>query len=105
VVLDFVGAEPTMALAAGSVRPGGDVEIVGLAGGVLQYQFGAVPFDVTLSIPYWGTIIELMEVLDLARRGLIRAHVERFTLEQADAAYARMREGTLDGRAVIVPNG
>ena len=44
-------------------------------------------------------------MLDLARAGKIRAHVERFGLEQAADAYSRMREGSLDGRAVICPNG
>ena len=105
VVLDFVGADATMALAAQSVRMGGDVAIVGLAGGVLQYQFGAVAFDATITIPYWGTAIELMEVLELARQGTIRAHVEHFLLDHVDQAYARMREGSLDGRAVVCPNG
>jgi propanol-preferring alcohol dehydrogenase len=103
VVLDFVGADATMALAAQSVRMGGDIEIVGLAGGALPFQFGAVPFDVTVSIPYWGTVIELMEVLELARQGVIRAHVERFPLDRVAEAYERMREGSLDGRAVICP--
>jgi propanol-preferring alcohol dehydrogenase len=56
-------------------------------------------------MPYWGTAIELMEVLDLARRGEIRAHVERFPLDRAGEAYERLRQGTLDGRAVICPHG
>jgi len=105
VVLDFVGADATMALAAASVRAGGDIEIVGLAGGTLQCRFGAVPFDATISIPYWGTTVELMEVLELARRGAIRAHVERFPLDRVEEAYQRLREGSLQGRAVIVPHG
>ena len=105
VVLDFVGADATMALAAASVRMGGDVEIVGLAGGVLQYQFGAVAFDATVSIPYWGTTIELMEVLELARQGVIHAHVERFPLDRVADAYERLRDGSLEGRAVILPHG
>ena len=54
VRLDFVGADSTMALAVGAVRPGGDVEIVGLADGSLPYTSGAVPVDATLSILFWG---------------------------------------------------
>jgi|SoimicmetaTmtLPC_FD_contig_51_79757_length_393_multi_2_in_0_out_0_1 alcohol dehydrogenase, propanol-preferring len=46
-----------------------------------------------------------MEVLELARQGEIRAHVEHFALDCVEEAYARLREGRLDGRAVIVPNG
>lgn len=104
-VLDFVGNDATMALAGQSVRMGGDIAIVGLAGGTLPYTFGAVPFDATLSIPYWGTAIELMEVLDLAREGRIHAHTERFSLDDVEQAYDRLREGSLNGRAVICPNG
>jgi propanol-preferring alcohol dehydrogenase len=46
-----------------------------------------------------------MEVLDLARAGKIRAHVERFPLDRVEDAYERMRNGNLDGRAVICPHG
>jgi propanol-preferring alcohol dehydrogenase len=58
-----------------------------------------------LTIPYWGTAVELMEVLNLARAGEIHGHVERFGLDRVEDAYARMREGALDGRAVICPHG
>ena len=79
--------------------------VVGLAGGKFEFAFGALPFEAQLTIPYWGTAVELGEVLELARAGRIRAHVERFALDRAEDAYARMREGTLEGRAVICPHG
>jgi propanol-preferring alcohol dehydrogenase len=79
--------------------------VVGLAGGTIEFGFRALPFDATLTVPYWGSAIELMEVLDLARRGDIRAHVERFSLDDASRAYERLREGSIEGRAVICPGG
>jgi propanol-preferring alcohol dehydrogenase len=103
LVLDFVGAEPTLTLAAQIARTDGEITIVGLAGGTLPVAFGRVPFECPVSIPYWGSAIELMEVLALAREGKITPHVERFPLERAHEAYERMRAGTLEGRAVIVP--
>lgn len=105
LVLDDVGADDTLALASEISRFQAHVTVVGLAGGKLEFAFGAVPFESQLTIPYWGTAVELMEVLDLARVGKIRAHVERFPLDRVEDAYVRMREGTLDGRAVICPNG
>ncbi|HWA55005.1 MAG TPA: NAD(P)-dependent alcohol dehydrogenase [Solirubrobacterales bacterium] len=105
LVLDDVGADETMALGGEVSRFEGHLTVVGLAGGKLEFAFGALPFESQLTIPYWGTAVELGEVLELARAGKIRAHVERFGLEQAPDAYARMREGSLDGRAVICPNG
>jgi propanol-preferring alcohol dehydrogenase len=104
LVLDMVGAEDTLALGAQIVRFESHLTVVGLAGGSLEFAFGALPFECRLALPYWGTAVELMEVLDLARSGRIRAHVERFPLERAGDAYRRMREGTLEGRAVICPN-
>lgn len=105
LVVDMVGSDDSIALAAAAARFESHLTIVGLAGGKFEFAFGAVPFEAQLTIPYWGTAVELGEVLDLARAGKIRAHVERFGLEQAGDAYQRMREGSLAGRAVICPHG
>jgi propanol-preferring alcohol dehydrogenase len=105
LVVDNVGADETLALAAKVVHFESHLTVIGLAGGKFEFAFGAEPFEAQLTIPYWGSAIELAEVLDLARAGRIRPHVERFPLERVDEAYERMRAGTLDGRAVICPNG
>jgi propanol-preferring alcohol dehydrogenase len=105
LVVDNVGADETIALAAAVAGFESHVTVVGLAGGKFEFTFGAEPFEAQLTIPYWGTAIELIEVLDLARAGKIRAHTERFSLGEAGEAYRRLREGTLDGRAVICPHG
>jgi propanol-preferring alcohol dehydrogenase len=39
----------------------------------------------------------------LARAGTIRIDVERFGLEQAIDGYRRLRNGDVDGRAVVLP--
>ena len=105
LIVDNVGADETIALGAAVAGFESHVTVVGLAGGKFEFAFGAEPFEAQLTIPYWGTAIELIEVLDLARAGKIRAHVERFPLDRAADAYTRLREGTLDGRAVICPHG
>ncbi|HET6570544.1 MAG TPA: NAD(P)-dependent alcohol dehydrogenase [Solirubrobacterales bacterium] len=105
LVVDHVGADETIALGAQVSRFASDVTIVGLAGGKFEFAFGAMPFDATLTVPYWGSAIELLEVLDLARAGRIVPHVERFPLDRVEDAYDRMREGSLEGRAVICPHG
>ena len=43
------------------------------------------------------------EVLDLARSGAIHVETETFSLDEAPEAYRRLHEGTLRGRAVVVP--
>ena len=106
VVLDFVGAEATLAVAAASVAVAGDVTIVGIGGGTLAVGFGGgLPFEVSASFPYWGSRPELMEVVELARQGLISSHVETFTLDEAPTAYERLHAGDINGRAVVLPHG
>ncbi|MBX5475256.1 MAG: NAD(P)-dependent alcohol dehydrogenase [Thermoleophilia bacterium] len=104
LVLDFVGSDATLALAAQVAAAEGEISVVGLAGGTHAFRFGSLPFECALTIPYWGSAVELMEVIELARRGKIEAHVERFPLERAAEAYARLREGRIEGRAVVVPH-
>ena len=103
VVLDFVGAESTLEVARAVVTTGGDIAIVGLAGGSLAAGFGTLPFETRVIVPFWGTRAELAEVIALARAARITAHVERFALKDARTAYDRLRAGDLRGRAVIIP--
>jgi alcohol dehydrogenase, propanol-preferring len=103
VVLDFVGAQSTVDLARTVVSTGGDIAIVGLAGGALPVGFGSLPMEVRVTVPFWGTKAELAEVIALARAKRISAHVERFPLADATKAYEKLRAGQIQGRAVIVP--
>jgi D-arabinose 1-dehydrogenase-like Zn-dependent alcohol dehydrogenase len=105
LVADMVGSDDSIALSAAVAKFEAHLTIVGLAGGKFEFAFGAVPFEAQLCIPYWGTAVELEECLELARQGKIKAHVEHFSLDEAPQAYAKMRSGELDGRAVINPNG
>ncbi|MEU8529160.1 NAD(P)-dependent alcohol dehydrogenase [Streptomyces sp. NPDC048629] len=105
VVLDFVGAPPTTTAAGAMAAVEGDVTIVGLGGGTLPVGFGALPYEASVTSPYWGTRAELIEVLDLARAGSVDVHVETYTMDEAPRAYQRLHDGLVNGRAVILPNG
>ncbi|MCP9948991.1 NAD(P)-dependent alcohol dehydrogenase [Actinomadura madurae] len=103
VVLDFVGSDSTLAMAAAAARTLGDVTIVGIGGGTLPLSFFSVPYEVSLQTTYWGSRPELVELLDLASRGLLRPDIVQFPLNRAMDAYRQMEAGNLNGRAVIVP--
>jgi propanol-preferring alcohol dehydrogenase len=105
LVLDFVGANDTIALGAQVARPQGDLTVVGLAGGTFPFSAQSLPYECSVQTVYWGSVTELHEVLALAAAGKIAAHIERFSLDRANEAYERMGAGTLRGRAVIVPSG
>jgi alcohol dehydrogenase, propanol-preferring len=103
LVLDFVGSAPTIALGAAVAKVGMDLVVVGAAAGQFTWNFYALPYEVSLTTSFWGTLPELHEVIALARQNKIKAHIQRFPLEQANHAYELMEHGQLSGRAVMVP--
>ncbi|MFV0450737.1 MAG: NAD(P)-dependent alcohol dehydrogenase [Propioniciclava sp.] len=102
-VFDFVGMEATLETARASVAIDGFLHIVGIGGGLLQAGFFSTPMGAAVRAPYWGSRSELMEVLDLRRQGAISVHVERYSIDQATEAYAKLHTGSVIGRAVVVP--
>ncbi|MCC7126397.1 MAG: NAD(P)-dependent alcohol dehydrogenase [Acidobacteria bacterium] len=103
VVLDCVGAQATVDIARAVVTTGGDIAIVGLAGGALPVGFGTLPMEARVVVPFWGTKAELRDVIALGQTGAIKAHVQTFALADAKRAYDDLREGRVQGRAVVVP--
>jgi propanol-preferring alcohol dehydrogenase len=108
VVLDFVGAQPTLDLAADAVTTGGLISISGLAAGRLPLLAGpppyGLPWGVSVVRPYAGSRTDLEAVLDLARDGVLEVPVEVHRLADAAAVLARLEAGLVQGRAVLVPD-
>jgi len=69
LVLDMVGINPTLQMAAQVARRLGHLTIVGLGGGALPVNFTSPPQECSVASPYWGSIPELMEVVSLAQSG------------------------------------
>ena len=103
LVVDCVGSDDTLALAAGAVRAGGHVALLGLAGGTFPMRFGDVPLETSVIFSNWGTRAELAEVVALARAGVIDIEIERVPLADVPAAYERLAAGANRGRLVAVP--
>ena len=102
-MIDFVGVDATLELAAGCVAAGGHLSVVGVGGGTLPFRFGVIPFETTVIFSNWGTRAELAEVVDLARAGVMHIEVERVGLDEVPAAYERLEAGDVRGRVVAVP--
>ncbi|HEY8371371.1 MAG TPA: NAD(P)-dependent alcohol dehydrogenase [Pseudonocardiaceae bacterium] len=103
VVLDCVGTDATLGLGAAVARVLGDLTIIGIGGGTLPVSFFSLPYEVSVQTTYWGSRPELVEVLDLAARGLVHAEITTFPLDRAVEAYHRLAAGELTGRAVVTP--
>jgi propanol-preferring alcohol dehydrogenase len=103
-VLDCVGVQPTLDLGAKLLRRNSVWTVVGLGGGHHDFHHGSTPYGTTVSIPYWGSRVELMEVIAMARDDRIHAETTEFPLDQAVNVYGRLKAGDITGRAVLVPN-
>ncbi|MFF3372409.1 NAD(P)-dependent alcohol dehydrogenase [Streptomyces sp. NPDC002680] len=104
-VLDFVGGRSSLDLATGVLRPGGELVVVGSGGGELSVRKpGVLPPGTRISLPFWGTLPELEQVVALAREGVLKVEVEQFALSRALEAIEGLRSGGVRGRAVLVPD-
>jgi len=103
-VLDFVGNDTTLSLGARALRLGGSLVVLGSGGGRITIgKPGPLPQGGSLSQPFWGSRPELHEVLALAQTGALRVETELFPLSAANEALARLRAGSILGRAVVQP--
>ena len=103
LVLDCVGVGPTMDLGAKLLGRNSVWTIVGLGGGHHDFHHGSTPYGTSMSIPYWGSRTELMEVIAMAQDGRIHAETTTFPLAEAADVYTRLKAGEITGRAVLVP--
>lgn len=103
VVIDFAGADQSLAAAARLVARQGLVVVVGLYGGRIPFGLGAVPHEARFMSSIWGSPAELDELLALARRERIEHTVEVMALADAEQAHQRLRRGEVAGRVVLVP--
>jgi propanol-preferring alcohol dehydrogenase len=105
VVLDFVGVDATLSMAARVARVLGHLTIIGVGNAALPVNFSSPPHECAVASPFWGSIPELIEVIELAQTGKIKMLVEHFPLDDAAHAYDLLHHGKIQGRAVITPNG
>ena len=94
-----------LALAMATTRSAGRIMLVGVAGGAAPWSFWATKFEVELSVSTWGSISDLRDVIALARDGHLRPTVTTYGFDEIPAAFEALESGSLEGRAVILPNG
>jgi propanol-preferring alcohol dehydrogenase len=103
LVIDLVGIDATLALARAILAQRGQLKLVGVGGGTLPLRFFEMPREAAVSIPYAGTLTDLIAVVELAARDLVRPEVTRIGFDALEETYALMAAGKLQGRAVLTP--
>ena len=103
--IDFVNASKTVETDIQLLRRRARLVLVGLFGGELKLSLIAMPTRAYKIIgSYTGSISELVELVSLAKRGVIKPVIsERFKLEQATEALSKLKDGKIIGRGVINP--
>ena len=104
-VVDFVNAPPTAKLALSILRKRGNLVLVGLFGGSIELSLVTIPLkSLTVQGAYTGNYNDMVELLDLARKGTINPVIsKRYNLDEANAALEDLKARKIVGRAVINP--
>ena len=105
-VIDFVNNSRTAPNSVDMLRKRGKLIMVGLFGGALELNLPLIPLrGYTLTGAYTGSYYDLVELINLAKMGLIKSVVsKRYELEQVNEALDDLRNGKIIGRAVLKPN-
>jgi propanol-preferring alcohol dehydrogenase len=103
LVLDCVGVQPTLDWGVKLLGRNCMWTVVGLGGGHHDFHHGSTSYGTLMGIPYWGSRVELMEVIAMARAGRIHAEITEFPMGQAIEVYDQLKAGQIKGRAVLIP--
>jgi len=89
----------------GSMYPvaGGLYSIVGYGGQVTIEHLDMINRELTIQGNQVGTYTDLVELMELDRRGVIHIESKLFPLAHANDAIEELRAGRILGRAVLVP--
>jgi alcohol dehydrogenase, propanol-preferring len=104
-VLDFVNASATVETDMKFLRRRARLVLVGLFGGELKLGLVSMPTRSYRIIgSYTGTIKDLIELVSLAKRGVIKPVIGgHFKLDQATEALTMLTKGKIIGRGIINP--
>jgi alcohol dehydrogenase, propanol-preferring len=102
-VLDFVGTDDSLALAAATVGRRGIVVLLGLAGGSVPFGFYNLAPEASLTTVYAGTLADMHEVVAIARTRRLATRVRSYPLDSVNVALDDLRAGRVEGRAALVP--
>jgi NAD+-dependent secondary alcohol dehydrogenase Adh1 len=103
LVFDFVGTDESHAHGAAMLARGGVYSVIGYGGTVSIPSLTLVENEQTVVGNLVGRWTDLYEVLQLHAAGRIVLKVETYPLHEVNDVLAKLRDGEVTGRAVLVP--
>jgi len=104
-IIDFVNAPPTVKLDLSVIRKRGNIVLVGLFGGAVDLPLVSIPLKaITIQGAYTGNYNDMIELIDLAKRGVIKPIVSKhYSIDEANLALEDLKNRKVIGRSVINP--
>ncbi len=102
-VLDFVGEGDAVAKGLAMTRNGGFYYIIGYGGKIDLPTIDMITSEKTIVGNLVGTYPELVELMALADRGLVKLATREYKLSEANQALHDLNDGKIKGRAVLIP--
>ena len=103
LVFDFVGTDQTHADSAAMLARGGTYSVVGYGGTVSIPSAALVGNEQAVVGNLVGTWIDLWELLQLHAAGRVTLKTETHPLDSVNDVLAKLRDGEVTGRAVLIP--
>jgi propanol-preferring alcohol dehydrogenase len=104
VVIDLVGTEESIPMGFSMLAIAGTYVSVGLIGNQIKIPlFPFVAREYQYYGSFWGNYNDLREVIELAKKGLIKHHIQKFDLSEVNDAHSLLREQKILGRGVLIP--
>ena len=104
LVFDFVGTDDTHAGSAEMLARGGTYSVIGYGGTISIPSPALVVNEHAVVGNLVGTWIDLWELLQLHAAGRIVLKTEVHSLDSVNEVLAKLRDGDVNGRAVLVPD-
>jgi NAD+-dependent secondary alcohol dehydrogenase Adh1 len=104
LVLDFVGNDQTHTDGLGMLTRGGTYSMIGFGGVVTIPSAAMIGGELSAVANLVGTWVDLWELMQLHARGKLTLKTERHSLDDVNDVLAKLREGEVTGRAVLVPD-
>jgi len=102
-VIDFVGEGEAVANGLRMTRNAGYYYIVGYGGKVEVPTMDMIVSEKTIVGNLVGTYPDLVELMALADRGLVKLATREYRLNDANAALHDLKDGKIKGRAILIP--
>jgi NAD+-dependent secondary alcohol dehydrogenase Adh1 len=102
-VLDFVGEGDAVSRGFKMTRNAGYYYVIGYGGKIEIPTMDMIVSEKTIVGNLVGTYPDLVELMALADRGLVKLATHEYSLSDANAALHDLNDGKIKGRAVLVP--